>query len=806
MDALQLPGLTTEEVAERRRTGQANRAPRSRWRDYGNILFRNLITWFNVMVTPAAIALYYLEQYQGAVAVSGMAIVNTLIGLIQELHAKRHLDKLALLVETRVRVIRDGRAQQILSGDVVHGDTVLLSAGETVVADGPVLQASYLEIDEALLTGESDPVRRQPGDKLLSGSYCVAGEGAYRAEGIGRHSFAHATSAEARHYHYAASPLTRVVNLLIQILSLTALALCLLYTAAYVVEGFPKTLEQERTFVDMVAATLTSMVPQGLVLTVALSCSLGAVHMSQRGAIVQRLAAVETMASIDVICTDKTGTLTTNQLRLAEVRNLADDLTIDEVKRRLQSFASASMDLQNKTIQALRLALGETSITAADQLPFKSQNRYSAVRIRDGDEDQVLALGACEALKDFIHSSSAPWESTWQELLPTGLRILLFAQAKNMAGAPDRFEGTLAGLQLEPLALIGLSDQLRVEAPQVLEALAAQGIAFKVISGDNPDTVRATVAGLNLPLAHTPVVSGDQLAAAPNRAELIRTSSIFGRVSPQQKVEIVRTLQQSGYRVAMIGDGVNDVLPIKKADLGIAMGEGSSASKTVSGLVLENNNFALLPETLEEGRTIIRNLRRSSKLFLVKNVYSLLLILVCFTGLLGLRFPYLPQQVTLLNWLVIGIPAFVIACSRERSTSAQRPRFLLEVASFAVRTGLVFGLAGLGMLLAARLCWPDITGKEQRTLLLSTLILLGLTALFRALTDGEEKPLVGDRRFRLLGALAIPVYLMAMYWPFTASFFDLTPLNPAAWTLVIAAVGLGWILSLAVDRLCRRPS
>lgn len=792
----EIAGLSSAEVAERTRLGQVNRAPSSGWRAYGNILFRNLVTWFNIMVTPAAIALFVFGEYQGAIAVSGMAIVNSSIGLFQEIRAKHHLDKLALLVEGKSRVVRDGQEREIYSSEVVLGDCVLLKAGEAIVADGVVLSANFLEVDEALLTGESDPVRRHPDDRLLSGSFCVAGEGAYRAENVGVDAFAHKTSIEARHYHYTASPLTRVINRLVQLLSFTALGLCLLYTVALFASGQASAREAERHYVLMVAATITSMVPQGMVLTATLSCLLGAIYMSRRGAVVQRLAAVETMAAIDVICTDKTGTLTTNRLKLADIYPLTGDMA--DVRQRLQRFAWGSMDKDNKSIQALRAALGETAVEAVDQLPFKSQNRYSAVRLRGAAADEVLVLGACEALAP-MSSADNDWQATWKGLLPTGLRLLLFAEAK-MEDAASRFSGSLEGFHLRPLALVALSDELRKEAPQVLEALATQGIDFKVISGDNPETVRATVRGLKLPLANDPVVSGDDLKHAADRAKLIDERSVFGRVAPLQKVEIVAALQKRGRHVAMIGDGVNDVLPIKKADLGIAMGEGSQASKTVSGLVLENNNFALLPETLEEGRTIIRNLRRSSKLFLVKNVYSLILILACYTGAFGLRFPYLPQQVTLLNWLVIGLPAFVIACSRERSTAATRPRFLREVGWFALRTGIVFALTGLLLLGLSRWFWPAADEDLQRTLLLSLLVLLGLSALFRALKDGEEKPLAGDTRFRLLGVLAVPAYLLAMYIPVSARFFDLVGLDWRHWSLVLAVAALGYAASLASDR------
>ena len=785
-------GLTAAEVAERVRLGQVNRTPNSELADYLNIVGRNLFTVFNLMVTPAAVALFLSGKIQGGIAVSGMAVVNTAISLIQEIRAKRYLDKLAILVETKARVVRDGQEQTIPAGEVVQGDLVWVMGGEAIVADGPVVEDRFLEVDEALLTGESDPIRKRPGDALLSGSFAVAGEGAYRAEKVGAAAFAQNTSAQARRYSYAASPLTAVINLLIQILSFTAVALCLLYTAVW---WFGDSLPPGELWAQ-IAATITSMVPQGMVLTATVSFTLGAVHMSARGAIVQRLNAVEAMASVNVICTDKTGTLTTNRLTVDRLHVVASDVAEAEVRRFLGLFASATVDRTNKNVQALLAAFGQQEVRLLDQLPFKSQNRYSAVRIMANTAEHVLVLGACESLRAQVDdANSGVWEGVWRELLHTGLRVLLFAESSRHAP----FAGTLEGYPLRPLALVALSDELRPEAGAVLEALHAQGIAFKVISGDNAETVRATVGHLQLPLAHDPVVSGADLAAAGERkGELLLRGSVFGRVSPQQKVEIVEALKQAGRYVAMIGDGVNDVLPIKRAHLGIAMGEGSQASKTVSGLVLENNNFALLPETLEEGRTIVRNLRRSGKLFLVKNVYSLLLLVFGGLGLFGLPFPYVPQQVTLLNWLVIGIPAFIIALSRERSTAATRPNFLREVGWFALRTGVVFGLAGLAILLLAVHAW-GYSVPEQRTMFLSLMILLGITALLRALTDGEPHPLHGDTKFRWLAVAAVPIYLLMMYWPLSARFFDLAQLNALQWLQVVAVAIPAYLASKASD-------
>jgi len=851
-----LTGLTTSEVAERIRAGLANRTPRSELRDFAQILARNLFTWFNAMVVPAAIALFCLAEIQGGIAVSGMAIVNTAIALIQEFRAKIHLDKLAILVESKARALRDGQVQTISAGDVVQGDTILLQTGDTIVADGPVLESRFLEIDEALLTGESDPVRRQPGDPLLSGSFCVAGEGSFRADKVGRAAFANNTSAQARRYHFVPSPMTRIINLLVQILSYTAVGLIVLYTIAYVIQGFPKTHAQEVDFARMIAATITSLVPQGMVLTATVSFTVGAVYMSRRGAVVQRLNAVEAMASIDVICTDKTGTLTTNQLRLERLQMVESELPEDVIRRRLQLFASASVDRQNKNIQALCRELGQVDVEALDQIPFKSQNRYSAVRIRDEGTERILIFGAFEALKIRIglwHGVKPGLATLIEGFQRTGQRVLVFgemdagirpplhpysggegwdeggvsASVQELHASPRHSDvppspqpsppstgereqmpaftpganapGSLLPVAaIRPLALVCFGDELRPEAGKVLEALYAQGIQFKIISGDNPETVRATVSQLNLPLSRDPVVSGEDLAGAANADELIRTHSVFGRVSPEQKVAIVESLKRQGFRVAMIGDGVNDVLPIKRADLGIAMGDGSQASKTVAGLILEKNDFALLPEILEEGRTIVRNLRRSSKLFLVKNVYSLILILVYAVGIGSLHFPYIPQQVTLLNWLVIGIPAFVIAVNRERSTTVGKPHFLREVGGFALRTGILFSVAGIAAMLISAHSQPH-DGKHQRTMLLTTLILLGITALFRALKDGEPSKTAGDLRFRLLAMLAIPGYVLAMYWPMAASFFELVPLEMKEWMIVFSLVAGTYLLTLATD-------
>ena len=794
-ESAQRLGLTSAEAAQRAARGEGNRVRRDDRAEYLSIVLRNILTLFNALVAPAAGALFLLREYGDALAVSGMALTNLLLGLVQEIRAKRHLDRLTLLAEARVRVLRDGCAKEISSGDVVRGDLLLLAAGDTVVADGTVVEARFLEIDEALLTGESDPVPRHPGEQVLSGSFCVAGEGGYRAERVGVESFVQRTAGEARSYRYSSSPIQHSINRLLALLSAAAVLLCLGYLPLYRWGSLaPNDLWK------MIAATITSMVPQGLVVMTTFAFVLGAVRMSRRGALVQVISAVESMASVDTLCMDKTGTLTTNRLHLEKLIPLDESMPHDALRERLRAFASASLDRSNKSLAALRDAVGEAPVQLLDQLPFKSQNRYSAVRVSTQTREYVLILGACEALRPFLESTNG-LEKTWHDLLATGLRVLLFAEAIDPSAR--KFAGSLDGFTLRPLALLALSDELRPEARQVLEDLSSQGISFKILSGDHTDTVRATVAPLTIDsgtaavkaLADTAVVSGSELQESSDPDELIRTRCVFGRVAPAQKVQIVTALKRHGRHVAMIGDGVNDVLPIKNAHVGIAMGDGASATKHVAGVVLETNDFSLLPETLAEGRTILRNLRRAGKLFLVKNVFTLILI-VGALGVFGLPFPYLPRQVTLLNFLTIGAPAFFIMLDRRRSAAASAAHFIREVGGFALRTGVVLGLSGLLLLWLSKYTWQD-DEATQRTLLLSLLVLLGLTTLLRALAE-KSSPFSVPPRFRRLAAASLAIYLGLMYCPPLGDFLKLTPLSFHQWGRVLPlAAGAYLVLRLS---------
>lgn len=775
-----LAGLTAAEVKERTAKGEINATPRSHGAEYRDIVIRNVFTLLNFIIIPAAITLFLVEEKpRGAIAISGMALVNTLMGLVQEIRAKRHLDKLAILTEAKAKVLRAGQVQEIPASAVVKDDLVLLVTGGSVVADGTVMAARALEVDEALLTGESDPLPRQPGEAVLSGSFCVTGEGVYRADKVGKNAYAQALSSEARRYRHEASPLQKDIRFLIRWLTVVALALCVIYVPLVP----PTSKARLEDFASMVAATITSMIPQGLVLMATLAFVLGAVRMSKRGAVVQRLNAVETMSAVNVLCLDKTGTLTTNRLKLECIDPLSDDLPEGEIRRRVQLFASASVDQGNKSIAALKKALGEVMTERVDQLPFKSQNRYSAIRIRDHERECTFVLGAVEALQPHLATTAPGLAEHMRGRVTHGWRVMLFAEACQMG----EWKNGLDSLQLRALALICLSDELRADAGRVLAEFASQGIDIKIISGDNPDTVRATVRQLSPKLAEPDGVTGADWEQAQDQAGLAMKAHVFGRISPQQKEHIVETLQKQGRTVAMVGDGVNDVLPIKKAQLGIAMGEGSQATKTVASLVLETNDFALLPEVLAEGRLILRNLRRAGKVFLVKNVYTLLLIIIAVI-ICQLPFPYEPQQVTLLNLFTIGLPALFMATSKGRA-EAHQGSWLREVGTFALRAGGVVGVVCLGLYILA--VWNHAPpSMVPRTWTLTMLIVLGQLLMLRSLTHHEPKGQKLERRFLLLACFSLAAYVAVLYLPPTQFFFALAPLQLWHWFVVLSLATL----------------
>ena len=593
------PGLTGAEVEDRRARGLGNDLPPTNTRTFGQILRANLITRFNLLLGGLLIVILVVGPIQDALF-GGVLVANALIGIIQEVRAKQTLDRLSILSAPRARVRRVGEEFEVPVTEVVLDDVLELTPGDQVVVDAEVVEASGLEVDESLLTGESDPVLKQPGDEVLSGSFVAAGGGYVRATRVGTEAYAVKLAEDARRFTLATSELRSGIDDIIRIISyaMVPTAVLLLVSQLRAHDGW------EEAAAGTVAGVV-AMVPEGLVLLTSVAFAAGVVRLGRRHALVQELAAVETLARVDVLCLDKTGTITEGDIALVGLEPVGD---LDEaaIEAALVVLAGAEAN-PNATLRAVA-AVVETRTTEPARcpvvVPFSSARKWSGVTTAEGVS---WLLGAPEVL--------APGPALTGRIAPyaeVGRRVVLLArsaEALTEDALPDH---------VEPEALVIMADRTRPDAPETLAWFAAEGVTLKVISGDNPVTVAAVAREAGLPGAQRAMDARDLPEDETGLQKALEAHAVFGRVQPHQKRQMVRALQASGHTVAMTGDGVNDVLALKDADMGIAMGSGSSASRAAAQLVLLDGSFATLPAVVAEGRRVINNVERVANLFLVK--------------------------------------------------------------------------------------------------------------------------------------------------------------------------------------------
>ncbi|MEU4564685.1 HAD-IC family P-type ATPase [Actinoplanes sp. NPDC023936] len=639
-------GLTGAEAEARRRRGEGNAAAQGGSRSYGEILRTNVFSFFNLILFVIGAALLALERYSDALISVGLGLINAVISAAQEIRAKRKLDRLQLLDRTGVLVIRDGQELEISPELVVRGDVLRVRPGDQIVVDGPLLDGGRLEADESLLTGESDPVVKHPGDELRSGSLCVAGDGHQQARDVGAHSYAGRLTAEARRSTTDKTPLQRRIEFIVRlVMALTALmsGAILAQTA---IEGF------SLLRVVQITAVLSGLVPYGLFFLIALAYTAGAVRIARHGALVQQVNAVESVSNVDVVCTDKTGTLTTGQLTLEEIVPIGDH-EYAEAAAALGSLAH-NATTPNLTALALVAALPGDVWEVRDEVPFSSSLRWSGLVTDEG----TWVLGAPDALAPRLRKPLPAADVT--ERTGLGLRVLLLARAESDKASP---RDAVAGLRdaqghpelpmLVPVALVALADELRAEVVDTVRRFTDEGVSLKVLSGDDPRTVAAIArrAGID---ADEPV-AGAALDDLDDNAldAIVARTAVFGRVAPEHKERIVRSLRRQGHYVAMIGDGVNDARALKQAHIGVAMRSGSAVTKDVADIVLVEDSFAALPPAQQEGRKIINGIGISLYVFLARVVSQGLVILT--VTMLGLGFPYSPTQVGL-TMFTVGVP------------------------------------------------------------------------------------------------------------------------------------------------------
>lgn len=682
-------GLSEREAQARRTAGRGNTQAGKGARTYVDIVRANLFTFFNNILFVIGVALIALGRANDAMTSVGIGLVNALISTLQEMRAKRLLDRIALLTRPTVSVLRDGHVRDIDPAGIVEGDVLRIEAGDQIVVDGAVVGEAALEMDESLLTGEPTLIRKGAGDTLRSGTFCVTGAGWMEAQRVGSGSLANQLTAAARQLSIVQTPLQKQVNLLVKLMMLLVGVFSILILAAAVLEG----VSQIRLV--QIAAVLTGQVPYGLFLLIVAAYALGAAKVGREGALVQQTNAVESLSNIDILCTDKTGTLTTNRLRLHDV-HLLGSADRDEMLAALGDFVRSASP-SNRTSEAILAGTEGEVRLVSDEVPFASSRKWSGVAFNQTERHGLYVLGAPESLAAHLAtdatagSALAARAREWSE---QGLRVLLFAHAPGVVAFHDA-DGELTLPQLVPLALVSLHDELRPMVRETIAGFRELGIALKVISGDSPYTVAALARQAGLP-DDIQVVSGAELAGMTEAAfdQAAAEATIFGRVTPQQKEQLVDALLRRGNHVAMIGDGVNDVLSLKKASLGIAMQSGSSATRNVADMVLLGDSFAALRPAFGEGQRIISGLSSSLFLFLARSLTTTLLIIG--VTILGLSFPFDPAQVALTTFTV-GIPAFFLTLWAQPRPLA--PNLLLSLARFVLPVALLTMLMGVGLYL-----------------------------------------------------------------------------------------------------------
>jgi cation-transporting ATPase E len=807
-------GLSGQEAEARRRRGEANTAVSGTSRTYATILRTNVFSFYNTILFVIGATLLALGRYNDAFISVGLGLVNAVISATQEIAAKRKLDGLQLLDQARVLVVRDGRDVEVPPNEVVRGDVLRVRPGDQIVVDGPLLDGVRVEADESLLTGEPDPVVKHPGDELRSGSLCVAGEGHQLARDVGAASYAGRLTTDARRVTTDKTPLQRRIEFVVRLVMALVVLMSGAILAQAALEGFTLLRVVQTT------AVLSGLVPYGLFFLIAVAYTVGAATIAGRGALVQQVNAVESLSNVDVVCTDKTGTLTTGRLTLSDVAAVGAHDRV-EAEATLGALARSATN-PNLTTTALASSLPGTAWAVRDEVPFASSLRWSGVTTAGG----AWVLGAPEALGP--HLVGPPLDAAVADRAALGLRVLVLARTTDAAAGLRGPDGRPALPALEPVAVVALADELRPEVAESIARFREDGVALKVLSGDAPRTVAAlaTRAGLD---AGEPVAGAD-LDDLDDAAldDLVARTTVFGRVAPEQKERVVSSLRRRGRYVAMIGDGVNDARALKNAQVGVAMRSGSAVTRDVADIVLVDDSFAALLPAQREGRRIINGIAMSMYVFLARVATQGLVILA--VTMLGLGFPYSPTQVGL-TLLTVGVPTlfltfwarptppdehllgnlarFVVPAAvltagfgtavyawlyqavAQGFTTGRTPAEVIS--AFEGYTGLTYGTDADFAVAAATL--GAQTGLSTFVCLASFVLILFLAPPTRFLAAWTRP--ISDKRPAILVAVLVAAFVGVLFVPVLSDYFGLTGPARPVFTIVLPALVL-WFGALTL--------
>lgn len=798
-----LQGLSAAEVSQRQAQGQGYSAPPDTGRSYGQIIRDNLFTFINNLLFGLGLVLVLLGRPTDALLSVGVILINVVVGIVQEIRAKRTLDQIALLNRPKVIVVRDGVQKEIEPEDLVIGDVIRIGAGDQVIVDGKVIESSAMEMDESLLTGESDLIKKQAGDPLYSGSFCVNGSGFFTAEKVGGDSLAGQIMAGAKAERKRLTPLQNEVNIALRVILVLALIIGIIVTVETIVTG-----GNFNTIIENLVVVV-GLVPNTLFLAIVVAYSLSAVRLAGKGALVQQSNAIESLSNVDTFCVDKTGTLTTNRMQVHALYPIGIN---EAALGKLMGDFVVSFGSMNKTSEAINRAYSGTPRTLVSEIPFSSARKWSSVVLNDASAPAMqgtYVLGAPEMMLDALGDIPDGLTQQIDAWANEGLRVLLFAYNPDTSPVDDTGDTSPLRAPLTPLGLVSVSDELRAEAHDILSNFRASGVEVKIISGDNPVTVKAlaTQAGFD---PNAKLISGPDLAEITDEATFTRTvldTSVFGRITPQQKEQIVRTLRGQGRYVAMTGDGVNDVLSLKQADLGIAMQSGSQATRSVADIVLLNDSFAVIPEAVQEGQRIINGMLDILSLFLTRVFYTAFL-------LLGIGVFLSLRQSSLIALLAGGLPSFALAYW-ARPGRIPRGRLLPRLFHFVVPAALLTAI--IGILLLGVYVFPvfqsleAITDLEQREAIIAqalpyaTMVLfcyLIFTTAFLIIFVEPPTPfweggavIANDWRPTMLAGLTIVLFLLILYIPPLRNLYEL-PLVQLQDLAIALLAAVAWLFAV----------
>lgn len=821
---VEVSGLSTEEVAEAVSRGDVNITSKQTSRSLMDIVRANVFTLFNAIIFTAMIVVLATGSWKDAVF-GAVILVNTGIGIVTELKAKRTLDRLSILIAAHAMVRRGGENIEIAHKDIVLGDILWLRAGEQVPADVEVLESWGLEMDESMLTGESATVRKAKGDDVYSGSTAVSGMALTRVTAVGEHSYAAKLAAQAKVYTKTISDLSRGINTILKYMTMVVVPLCVLlvWSQMHKVGGFVEAWQTGawRGAVVSAVAGVVGMIPEGLVLLTSLNFAVAAMRLARKQTLVQELESVETLARVDCLNLDKTGTITDGGIAFVGVENI-------DLQTNLQTnqalFDLSNEENPNATGVAIMQGLASQGVEASEhifnRLPFSSARKWSAVQYaQSSGEYETWYMGAPEVLLSAINYANTneilEKVNSYAEL---GERVLLLAKVSSVENSEvnsvtetDKTFGDSPTIceSAQPVALVRCSERIRDDARKTLEWFREQGVRCRVISGDNPTTVAAVAAKVGLTGERKPVAMDARKLPEDisELAKVLENVDVLGRVLPHQKKEIVQALHTQGHVVAMTGDGVNDTLALKEADLGVAMGNAAPAAKAVAQVVLVDSRFSHLPDVVARGRQVMANMERVAGLFLVKTVYSALIS--AGVVLLALHFPYLPRHITYIGSLTIGIPAFLLALAPN--TRRYIPGFLKRVVRFAVPSGFAIAASVLATaVIAPRVLGLNLDDVVANNLIASRFIVSNAQALATTrsicsvivfvlgilVLASVAKPLRSWRG--IMVALFAAAGVAGAFIPFTAKFFELhVPTEGSALTVMLIAVVLAVILWFA---------